>query len=386
MQAAAYNDIGLVIATDKVSIDIPSSVLDTSTLGTNDDSTITFEINDADSLVESFQIEDDLGNVLSGAIELNINVTTAGVTKAITEFDNPIEVTIQLTSDLIGEVNPENLTMYWYPETGEPEAMETTYNVETMELTFTTMHFSIFVLIEDDVADPMITIESPQEYEVLPIGTVITFNAADDFTSVDDITLTAILDNGMFELPIYSGFTPEAGVYTLTIEAEDLAGNKSNVTRDFVIYNPDGGFVTGGGWINSPAGAYKADPALTGKVSFGFVSKYKKGATVPTGQTTFKFKIGDIEFKSTGYEWLAISEIKAEYKGIGEINGQGNYGIILTAIDSDKLINSNEDIFIIKIWDKESYDLIYDNQLDTDVSVYTGKSGTILQGGNIIVH
>ncbi len=27
-----------------------------------------------------------------------------------------------------------------------------------------------------------------------------------------------------------------------------------------VIYDPDGGFVTGGGWINSPAGAYSADP------------------------------------------------------------------------------------------------------------------------------
>jgi hypothetical protein len=32
-----------------------------------------------------------------------------------------------------------------------------------------------------------------------------------------------------------------------------------------VIYDPSGGFVTGGGWINSPLNAYAADPTLTAK-------------------------------------------------------------------------------------------------------------------------
>jgi hypothetical protein len=43
------------------------------------------------------------------------------------------------------------------------------------------------------------------------------------------------------------------------------------------------GFVTGGGWIDSPAGTYTADPGLSGKATFGFVSKFKKGATVLGG-------------------------------------------------------------------------------------------------------
>ncbi len=54
-----------------------------------------------------------------------------------------------------------------------------------------------------------------------------------------------------------------------------------------VVYDPIGGFVTGGGYIMSPAGAYVQDPAATGKANFGFVSKYKKGATVPSGSTEF---------------------------------------------------------------------------------------------------
>ena len=77
---------------------------------------------------------------------------------------------------------------------------------------------------------------------------------------------------------------PNAGVYTLTLVLTDNDGGCATSTFQYVVvYDPAGGFVTGGGWITSPAGAYAADPALTGKATFGFVSKYKKGATVPTG-------------------------------------------------------------------------------------------------------
>ncbi len=75
------------------------------------------------------------------------------------------------------------------------------------------------------------------------------------------------------------------GVYVLTVDVEDADGNIGSATfRYVVIYDPDGGFVTGGGWINSPAGAYAADPTLTGKANFGFVSKYKNGRQRAGGQ------------------------------------------------------------------------------------------------------
>ena len=58
--------------------------------------------------------------------------------------------------------------------------------------------------------------------------------------------------------------------------------------------------------------------------SFGFVSKYKKGATIPTGQTEFQYKVGSLNFHSTDYQWLVIAGARAQYKGTGTINGQGN--------------------------------------------------------------
>ena len=79
------------------------------------------------------------------------------------------------------------------------------------------------------------------------------------------------------------------------------------------------------GWIWSPAGTYAADPSLTGKANFGFMSKYKKGASEPTGQTEFQFKAGDLDFHSSSYEWLVVAGANAKYKGVGTINGEGDY-------------------------------------------------------------
>jgi len=72
---------------------------------------------------------------------------------------------------------------------------------------------------------------------------------------------------------------------------------------------------------------------LTGKATFGFVSKYIKGKVDPTGNTEFQFKAGDLNFKSTSYEWLVVAGARAQFKGLGTINGTGNYGFMLTAID-----------------------------------------------------
>jgi hypothetical protein len=37
-----------------------------------------------------------------------------------------------------------------------------------------------------------------------------------------------------------------------------------------------------------------AEPTLTGKANFGFVSKYQKGQSTPDGNTEFQFKAGDL--------------------------------------------------------------------------------------------
>jgi hypothetical protein len=73
-----------------------------------------------------------------------------------------------------------------------------------------------------------------------------------------------------------------AGVYTVKLTvADDDEDSAQSAFRYVVVYDPEGGFVTGGGWIDSPAGAYAPDPSLAGKATFGFVSKY--GAYRPDG-------------------------------------------------------------------------------------------------------
>ena len=176
----------------------------------------------------------------------------------------------------------------------------------------------------------------------------------------------------------------ESGVYTVTLTIEDCCDRSySREFRYVVVYDPTAGFVTGGGWINSPAGAYASNLSLTGKANFGFVSKYKKGQTTPTGNTEFQFKAGDLNFHSDSYDWLVIAGHKAMYKGTGTINGAGNYGFMLSAIDENLTPSTDVDMFRIKIWDKGTDNVIYDNQSgENDDADPTTEIG----GGQIVIH
>ncbi len=175
------------------------------------------------------------------------------------------------------------------------------------------------------------------------------------------------------------------GVYNISLTISDGKGGSTTVDCPYYIvaYDPSGGFVTGGGWINSPAGAYTAQPALTGKATFGFVSKYQKGANVPTGNTEFQFHVANLNFQSTSYDWLVIAGARAQYKGSGTINGAGNYGFMLTAIDGQISGGGGIDKFRIKISDKSTGNIIYDNQIGASDDA---APVTSIAGGNIVIH
>lgn len=163
MQLAADNNIGIEIAADDVKMEIPSAVLDTSNIeGVDEDGQISIERNDADELTEGvpvFKIVGGEGTPLGKAFNFNINITkTDGSKERITQFEEPITLTIQLSVvDLEGIEDYDGLKMCWYnPQTGETEIMESLYNEETMELTFKTNHFSMFMLVkvtETEVAE-----------------------------------------------------------------------------------------------------------------------------------------------------------------------------------------------------------------------------------------
>jgi PKD repeat protein len=167
----------------------------------------------------------------------------------------------------------------------------------------------------------------------------------------------------------------EAGLYEIQLTVTDDDGDSDEEVFEYVVvFDPSGGFVTGGGWIHSEQGAYVPDPSLEGKATFGFVSKYKKGTTVPTGQTEFRFRVADLNFHSSSYDWLVVTGSDyAKFKGSGTINGMGDYKFMLWAGDG------SPDTFRIRIWEE-------DESTDAEAVIYDNGFEQAIGGGSIVVH
>jgi hypothetical protein len=169
-----------------------------------------------------------------------------------------------------------------------------------------------------------------------------------------------------------------AGVYTVRVTVtDDDGGSGSRDYQSIVVYDPSAGFVTGGGWIDSPTGAYMADPLLSGKASFGFVARYKKGAAVPAGNTQFVFTAGDLNFHSSAYDFLVVTHggTNGHFKGSGLVNG----GVAPTGSEYRFMIWASDDMpdtFRIKIWYED----------DGEVVVYDNGTDQAIGGGSIVIH
>ena len=81
--------------------------------------------------------------------------------------------------------------------------------------------------------------------------------------------------------------------------------------------------------------------------------------------------------------WM-VGGHRAKYKGTGTINGVGNYGFMLSAIDEKLTPSTDVDLFRIKIWDKDNDDaIVYDNQTGGEDDA---DPTTAIGGGSIVIH
>jgi uncharacterized repeat protein (TIGR01451 family) len=189
----------------------------------------------------------------------------------------------------------------------------------------------------------------------------------------------------------FTSATPGVFVVIATYQGSDTHLGSSSPTTDNVLvvfFDASAGFVTGGGYVGHQAGWTTPPTPGTAKDNYGFVAKYKKGASSPDGETQFQCKDCNLNFHSTSLDWLIVTTInagpntnaqKAWYQGSGTINGTGDWRFQVTVID-----NGSTDYFRIKIWDKSnSANIKYDNQ----PGATDGADPTTLSlGGNIDIH
>jgi len=248
-------------------------------------------------------------------------------------------------------------------------------------------------VVDDTPPATVLTVITPNPVAVntdFTIDATVTDNCSTSATYTIDGGAPVVMTAGAgsaFSATVAGGIA-DATVATICVQGIDGSGNSSEDCTLLPVYDPEAGFVTGGGWIDSPAGAYRPDTSLTGKANFGFVSKYKKGTSIPTGQTQFQFKAGDLNFHSDSYQWLVVNQAgtNAQYKGTGMINGAlaptgDEYGFMLWARDGDNAEPTEADTFRMKIWyEDEGEVVVYDNGFDQAIG---GGSIVIHTGGNV---
>jgi len=174
----------------------------------------------------------------------------------------------------------------------------------------------------------------------------------------------------------------ETGVYTVTVTVTD--GRNAFDTAEYryaVVYDPTGGFATGGGWIE--LGSPTADPddilppggSVGDKVRFGFSVKYRNNAEKPQGN--LNAQIGDLHLQSEVFEWMVITvdvTDTARFRGAATIDG-ASHEFLVDAVDGDA--SGEPDRFTIRLW-PDGADIYNDDPLYQ-------VSGN-LSGGKIQIH
>jgi len=374
---------------------------------------LTFTPDDNGSYEVSLTVSDDDGGIGTAAAQ-TIDVTNvAPALSSVTVTPDPVNegssATLSGSLSDAGSADTFDLTIDWgdgsTPEVVSLAAGSTSFSrghtyADDNPTGTASDSYAIALSIADDDAGtgtgsssvvvknvaPSVAISAPESGSLFGVNTVVNLSASlSDASSLDTVTCSVNWADGTTGsgtlaagVCTASHAYAEAGVYDVQVTGTDDDTGSETANVMVVVYDPSAGFVTGGGWINSPAGAYIPDPSLSGRATFGFVSKYNRGAQVPSGNTRFEFEAAGFSFSSEAYEWLVVNQggTNAQFKGSGLINGapdpNGNqFRFMVWATDD------SPDTLRIKIWweDAAGEHQVYDNGV-----------AQALGGGNIVVH
>ncbi|WP_158267581.1 T9SS type A sorting domain-containing protein [Adhaeribacter arboris] len=318
-----------------------------------------------------------------GAVNISNNATNCTSPAEIEAACTPTTITAQPNDVTVCtgekaifqvEATGSNLTYQWRKGTKPiPGATSPTYSIEAVSAedagdysvevigTYTTVTSNAATLT---VKPALVLGEVTAPTAPVAVNTSVSLSVSFSGSTVSSATWN--WGDGSTSPAIISGNTlqgnhkyTKAGTYSPILTVTDACGQTTQATYEYVVVY-ESGAITGAGGFASPKQAYKADTKLAGTAVLGLYARYKKGTSLPEGSTLFAFKAGKVKlaFASTVYETLTISGTKARYTGRGRINGQGNYGFLVSLLDG------RPDKFRIKIWNKDKGNqIVYDNNL-----------------------
>ncbi len=291
-------------------------------------------------------------------------------------------ITVGIDYSEIAFHNENNLKLMQMTDAGW---VDITTSVDTINKIIygATSGLSWFTILENN--EPPIAEVSVSSY-LEEVGSVFTFDgsaSADPDGDVVDYEWTFgddAIGSGVSVPHSYEA----AGLYDVVLTVTDDTGAMSSDNVLVVVYDPSAGFATGGGRFipgssNSDPGDWLPEIDNESPASFGFVVKYKPGATNPSGQLEFQYRQGDFNLHSSSMDWLVIVNSNwAKFQGTAAIKDyEGVYPFRVDARDGDYGGGSQPDRFIIKVYapgaDPDNVDPIY-------------KASGDLIGGSIVIH
>ncbi|HSP72463.1 MAG TPA: PKD domain-containing protein, partial [Gaiellaceae bacterium] len=230
---------------------------------------------------------------------------------------------------------------------------------------------------------PVVQIAAPAAGSSYPVGSTVALSGAftdpggkDTHTaqwSLDALTTPGIVTEANGSGGVSGSFTfTTPGVYSVTLTVTDNAGAAGSATTVggvpalIVVFDPNNGQVTGGGWVSAGG---------KGKTSFGFTAKYQKGSL--GGNVTAQLAGGGT-LKSTALQWLVVAGSKLQLRGDATLDGAAGYSFLLTA-------TASPDAFRLEVWRTADASVVYDNVpgASDDIDLAAPQP---LGGGNVTVH
>ena len=197
-------------------------------------------------------------------------------------------------------------------------------------------------------------------------------------TGSDGNALTTFTGQGSSSITVSWPDAPDAYKVRVTYGGTEGCSTK---TADLYahVFDPTAGFVTGGGWSDSPASSAYELMQEGGRAYWGFAAKYRKGDQDQVqGETLLLLEAGSLAFRSTGVEdgTLVITGNRAYYRGHGSlayldasrgvVTDPRRFGYLVAATDGRLGESAGPDMLRIKIWevndDGGEGAVVYDSQ------------------------